>query len=200
MFFTERTMNERIKKNERVHLYFEDTRLNKFHTVVSIFLSLWLTLILKSYHKGRNVQVILNAKMTMSDSHRYLRHLYLINTGEDIVVSPSLKVFNSDNYHMFSCSRNVQVTFLYRNLNRKRFVYKIIKILIHTWLVKTFKSTIVAGNYAYSPFKSFYFTVLWVQLYNCTTVQLYNCTTVQLYNCTTVQLETCLFCFWFSNQ
>ena len=50
--------------------------------------------------------------MSMPDSQRYPGNLYMIKNVEDIVVSRSLKVFNSNNANMFSCSRNAQVTFV----------------------------------------------------------------------------------------
>ena len=59
----------------------------------------------------------------MSNLQRYPWNLYLINNMEDIIVFLSLKLFNSDDINMFSCSRNAQVTFI-----EKLSVWKVIKI------------------------------------------------------------------------
>ena len=44
----------------------------------------------------------LHAKMTIPNSQQHPEHHYLITTVEDIVVFLSLKVFNSDNFSIFS--------------------------------------------------------------------------------------------------
>ena len=51
----------------------------------------------------------LNPKMTQSDLQRYPWNLYLINNVEDIVIFLGLKVFNSDNSFMFTCSFRITV-------------------------------------------------------------------------------------------
>ena len=51
-------------------------------------------------------------KIAMPDLQRDPRNLYLINNVDDIVIFPGLKMFNSDNFYMFSCSRNAQVTLM----------------------------------------------------------------------------------------
>ena len=51
------------------------------------------------------------SKMTIPDSQRYPLSFYLINDVEDIVIFfLGLKVFSSDNSHIFSCSENAQFT------------------------------------------------------------------------------------------
>ena len=51
----------------------------------------------------------LNPKMTLSDLQRYPWNLYFINNVEDIVIFLGLKVFNSDNSFMFTCSFKITV-------------------------------------------------------------------------------------------
>ena len=63
--------------------------------------------------------------MTMNDSQRYPWHLYRINNVEDIFVFLFLKVFDSDNCYIFSCSRTL---LLWRNHNWKILVFKIKKL------------------------------------------------------------------------
>ena len=60
--------------------------------------------------------------MTMNDSQRYPWHPYRINNVEDIFVFLFLKVFDSDNCYIFSCSRTL---LLWRNPNWKILVFKI---------------------------------------------------------------------------
>ena len=48
--------------------------------------------------------------MAMPDSQRYPNKLCLINNVEEMLFFLGLKVFDSKNYYMLSCSRNAQVT------------------------------------------------------------------------------------------
>jgi len=49
-----------------------------------------------------------HAKLGMTDSQGTLCNLYLIDNVEDIVIFLGLKVFNFENFYMFSFGRNVQ--------------------------------------------------------------------------------------------
>ena len=74
----------------------------------------------------------------MPNLQRYPWNLYLINDMEDIVVFLGLKLFNSDNINMFSCSRNAQVTFI-----EKLSVWKVIKIETFLyWIRQAFLGTV----------------------------------------------------------
>ena len=67
-------------------------------------------------------------------------------TTEPCILSFSwLKVFNSDNFfYFFLLSRNAQVTFCRETLNdQKQFKGKKHGYLIHTWLDKAFKGSLV---------------------------------------------------------
>ena len=64
----------------------------------------------------------------------------LTETARIISRNPQCKVFNSDNFHMFSCSRNMQVTFVLVNNQYQNFKHW---YLIHTWSHKAFKGTFV---------------------------------------------------------
>ena len=46
------------------------------------------------------------------NGHQYPWNLYLINSLEDVVAFLGIKVSNSENSYMFSCSRNADVTFV----------------------------------------------------------------------------------------
>jgi len=48
--------------------------------------------------------------MSMLDSQRYSENLYLLNYKEDNVVFPGLNLINSDNFSVFFCYENTQVT------------------------------------------------------------------------------------------
>ena len=50
--------------------------------------------------------------MAMSGLQHYPWILYLINDMEVNVIFLGLKVFISDNFRMFSCSENAQVTYV----------------------------------------------------------------------------------------
>ena len=70
-----------------------------------------------------------HTNMTMPDLQRYPTNLYLINNLEDIDIFLGLKMFNSDNFYMFSCSRNAQVT-LVEKPQLKIISFKLININI----------------------------------------------------------------------
>ena len=79
----------------------------------------------------------------MPNLQRYPWNLYLINDMEDIVVFLGLKLFNSDNINMFSCSRNAQVTFI-----EKLSAWKVIKIETFLyWIRQAFYSVYSEGSF-----------------------------------------------------
>ena len=65
---------------------------------------------------------------------------YLLNNKEDIVFFLCLKVFNSDYSCLFSCSRNVEITFTGKP-QLKKISFQTFKqwYLINTWSDKVFK-------------------------------------------------------------
>ena len=56
------------------------------------------------------IKVTLHTEMSMPDTQRYSENLYLLNKKEDNAVFPVLNVIKSDNFSMFFCNENTQVT------------------------------------------------------------------------------------------
>jgi len=95
--------------------------------------------------------VTLLAKVAKPDSWRYLRNLYLINNVKEMVFFSRFKVCTYLINPVFSCSRNVQVTYVDKTSQLNTIVFRNYNywFLIHTWSDKACK----AGYRAYAGYR-----------------------------------------------